>query len=63
MENRIMKKFFAIIILTIFVLSTMGSVSPQISSYIKSWTGDQIYSSNSLPAPPEMKTDSNLANN
>jgi hypothetical protein len=61
MENIKMKKYFAIVILTIFVLSVMGSVSPEIKSYVKNWTGDQKYASTSLPAPPEMPVDGNLA--
>ena len=56
-----MKKYFAIAILTMFVLSLMGSVSPEIKTYVKSWTGDQKYASTALPAPPEMTMDGNLA--
>ena len=57
-----MKKFFAIIILTVFVISIMASVSPEVSSYVKNWTGDQKYASTLLPSPPEIQTERNLAN-
>jgi hypothetical protein len=56
-----MKKYCAIVILTIFVLSLMGSVSPGISSYVKNLTGDKKYASTILPAPPETNSDKNLA--
>jgi hypothetical protein len=62
MEISIMKKFFAIIILTVFAISIMGSVSPEINSYVKSWTGEQKYASTILPSPPEIQTNNNLAN-
>jgi len=56
-----MKKCLAIIILTVFVISIMGSVSPEVSSYVKNWTGDQKYASTLLPSPPEIQTNTNLA--
>jgi hypothetical protein len=57
-----MKKFFGIAILIVFVLSVMGSVSPEINSFVKNLTGDKKYASSSLlPAPPELPTDGNLA--
>lgn len=56
-----MKKFFAITILIVFVLSVMGSVSPEMNSFVKKLTGNKKYASISLPAPPDLPTDGNLA--
>jgi hypothetical protein len=56
-----MKKYLAIIILGVFVISLMGSVSPEIKSYVKNWTGDSKYASTLLPSPPEIQTNHNLA--
>jgi hypothetical protein len=61
MENIKMKKYLAIIILTVFVLSIIGSVSPEIKSYVTKLTGNQKYASTLLPNPPAIKTIDNLA--
>lgn len=58
-----MKKCLSIIILTVFVLSIAGSVSPEVKSYVISWTGGEKYASSILPAPPPMKMNKNLAKN
>ena len=56
-----MKKYLALIILTVFVISIMGSVSPEIKSAVINWTGGQKYASTLLPSPPEFQTNKNLA--
>jgi hypothetical protein len=56
-----MKKCLSIIILTVFVLSMMGSVSPEIKSYVISWTGEKKFASTHLPSPPQLNTNENLA--
>ncbi len=61
MEINKMKKYLAIIILSVFVISIMGSVSPEINSYVKNLTGDQKYASTKLPSPPAILTNQNLA--
>ena len=57
-----MKKYLSIIILSVFVLSIIGSTSPEIKSTIIKWTGDQKYASTLIPNPPEVQTIKNLAN-
>jgi len=56
-----MKKTLAIIILSVFVISLMGSVSPSIQSHVKNWTGGQKYASTLLPSPPAIQPNQNLA--
>jgi hypothetical protein len=56
-----MKKILSITILTVFVLSIMGSVSPEIKSYVIKMTGDQKYASTLLPNPPDIQDNKNLA--
>jgi hypothetical protein len=56
-----MKKSLAIIILSIFVLSIMGSVLPEVKVTVLKWTGGQKYASTQLPAPPEMQLNQKLA--
>ena len=56
-----MKKCLSIIILSVFVLSMLGSVSPEIKTYVKSWTGEQKYASTLLPSPPQIDTNKSLA--
>ena len=46
-----MKKILGIIIVSAFILSLMGSVSPIIQSSMKNFTGRKYYSSSSLPLP------------
>jgi hypothetical protein len=56
-----MKKFLALIILTVFVLSILGSVSPEIKTFVTKLAGDHKYASTILPNPPDIKTIDNLA--
>ena len=56
-----MKKYLAIIIISVFVLSIMGSVSPEIKSTVMNLTGGQKYASTLMPSPPEFQTNKNLA--
>ena len=56
-----MKRYLAIIILSVFVISIMGSVSPEIKSTVMNWTGGQKYASTLLPAPPDFQVYKNLA--
>lgn len=58
-----MKKFLIIIILSVFVLSIMGSVSPKVKSYVENFTGDTRYASTMLPAPPDIQLNNDLAKN
>jgi hypothetical protein len=58
-----MKKCLSIIILAVFIISIMGSVSPEVKSYVKNWSGEQKYASTLLPSPPEIQTNKNLAKN
>ena len=51
----------SIIILSVFVLSILGSVSPDIQSKVMNWTGGQKYASTLLPAPPDFQLNKNLA--
>jgi hypothetical protein len=61
MEINKMKKCLSIIILSFFVLSMIGSVTPEVKSYVKVWTGDQKYASTQLPSPPSIQASQNLA--
>jgi hypothetical protein len=61
MEKYKMKKYLAIAILAVFVISIMGSVSPKFQSSVKILSGNQKYVSTILPAPPEMVKETNLA--
>ena len=56
-----MKKCLSIIILSVFVISILGSVSPDIKSTVMNWTGSQKYASTLLPSPPEFQVNQNLA--
>jgi len=56
-----MKKSLAIVILSVFVLSIMGSVLPEVKVTVMKWTGGQKYASTLLPAPPEMQMNQKLA--
>ena len=56
-----MKKYLSIILLSLFVLSIMGSVSPTIKSQIIDLAGGQKYASTQLPVPPVMYSNKNLA--
>ncbi len=56
-----MKKILGSIVITAFILSIVGSASPQINSTIKSLIGTKTYASTSLPLPPSMNVVINLA--
>ena len=56
-----MKKFLSIILLSLFVLSIMGSISPTIKSQIIDFAGGQKYASTQLLVPPAMNSNKNLA--
>jgi len=58
-----MKKSLAIIILSVFVISIMGSVLPEVKTTVMNWTGGQKYASTQLPAPPEIQLNQKLAKN
>ena len=56
-----MKKSLAIIILSVFVISLMGSVLPEVQSIVVNWDDGQKYASSNLPTPPVNKPIDNLA--
>lgn len=56
-----MKKILGIIILSAFIISIMGSVSPGLKTYVIKYTGDQKYASTQLPLPPTIENNQNLA--
>ena len=58
-----MKKILSIIILSVFVISIMGSVLPEVKVTVMNWTGGQKYVSTQLPAPPAMQMNQKLAKN
>jgi hypothetical protein len=63
MEINKMKKSLAIIILSVFVFSIMGSVLPGVKTTVMNLTGGQKYASTQLPAPPEFQMNQKLAKN
>ena len=56
-----MKRVLGIIILSVFVISLVGSVSPGFKAQVIKLTGDQKYASSQLPLPPTMEMNKNLA--
>ena len=63
MEINKVKKSLAIIILSVFVISIMGSVIPEVKTTVMNFTGGQKYASTHLPAPPEVQMNQKLAKN
>ena len=56
-----MKKILGIIILGVFILSILGSVSPKFESYVLKLAGDQKYAYSQIPLPPTIENNQNLA--
>ena len=56
-----MKKILGLIVIFTFILSILGSASPQINSKVKTLTGNKIYASTSLPLPLPIGLEKNLA--
>ena len=56
-----MKKILGLIILTAFIISIMGSVSPGLKTIVTKYTGDHKYASTQLPLPPTLENKINLA--
>ena len=56
-----MKRVLGILILSVFVISLIGSVSPDFKAQVIKLTGDHKYASTLLPAPAPLEMNKNLA--
>ena len=58
-----MKKILAIIILSIFFISILGSALPEVNLIVLRMSSDQKYAITQLPSPPQIQMNKNLAKN